>query len=136
MGFFRIFRRKGNFTSGEAEEAEERRERSFFNGNGGSITSQVASAIRFVIAHIQSCLNTIYRPSPSTKKKANQLMNALLLVILLIHLLLTCRSVFFIYLLNGEPHQISMPSLLEGKLGPWSSCQLTVLTCLGPRPGG
>ena len=34
----------------------------------------------------------------------------------------------FMCLLNGELHQISMPSLLEGKPGPWSSFQLAVLT--------
>jgi hypothetical protein len=36
-------------------------------------------------------------------------------------------QISFIYLVTGEPHQISMSSLLTGKLGHWSSCQLTAL---------
>jgi hypothetical protein len=50
----------------------------------------------------------------------------------------TCRPIFFIYLVNGEPpHQISMPSLSGGPggklrpLGIWApaNCQLAVLAC-------
>ena len=41
-------------------------------------------------------------------------------------------QISFIYLVTEEPHQISMSSLLTGKLGHRSSCQLAVLIYLLP----